>query len=260
MTIPTPSGDEAEVRSVRFANVPADLTQIIEWQVEGTALIERLVRTMGPEEFREISALDGWTRQHLIAHLARNADALSNLLYWARTGEETPMYVDSESRELGIRRGAEVPASVAVENLMQADRNYEAAIEELQQEAWSEPVRTAQGRVVTAAVVPWLRVRELWVHAADLQLGFAFTGLPESLGTALLDDAVDGMNRRGEAPHTVLRLADDDQEWEIVGAGRPVVVSGPLDGLLEYVMRNRAGKALRVIGGASEVPDIPRWL
>src|SRR5947209_4673969 len=34
----------------------------------------------------EPSLLPGWTRGHVLAHLARNADALVNLLTWARTG------------------------------------------------------------------------------------------------------------------------------------------------------------------------------
>ena len=44
-------------------------------------------------EFGEYSLLEGWTRSHLIAHVAYNAIALCNLMHWANTGEETPMYV-----------------------------------------------------------------------------------------------------------------------------------------------------------------------
>ena len=36
------------------------------------------------------SLLPGWTRGHVLTHVARNADSLVNLLTWARTGVVTP--------------------------------------------------------------------------------------------------------------------------------------------------------------------------
>src|SRR6266511_2471447 len=36
------------------------------------------------------SLLPGWTRGHVLTHLARQADAITNLLTWARTGVDTP--------------------------------------------------------------------------------------------------------------------------------------------------------------------------
>src|SRR6266545_1394914 len=39
-----------------------------------------------------LSRLPGWTRAHVVTHLARNADAWVNLQTWARTGIEHPMY------------------------------------------------------------------------------------------------------------------------------------------------------------------------
>ena len=53
-------------------------------------------------DLRAESLLPGWTRAHVLAHLANNADALVNLLTWARTGVETPMYASPEAREAGI--------------------------------------------------------------------------------------------------------------------------------------------------------------
>ena len=45
------------------------------------------------------SLLPGWSRGHVLTHLARNADGAVNLLTWARTGVETPQYVSQEQRE-----------------------------------------------------------------------------------------------------------------------------------------------------------------
>ena len=52
---------------------------------------------------REPSLLPGWTRGHLLTHLARNADGLRNLLTWARTGVMTPQYHSAAARDEDIR-------------------------------------------------------------------------------------------------------------------------------------------------------------
>src|SRR5580704_15072434 len=60
---------------------------------------------------REPSLLPGWTRGHVLIHIARNADSLRNLLIWARTGVETPQYATPDEREEGIAAGADRPAA-----------------------------------------------------------------------------------------------------------------------------------------------------
>ena len=56
---------------------------------------------------REPSLLPGWTRGHVLTHIARNADGLGNLLRWARTGITTPMYASREARRRHPSRTAE---------------------------------------------------------------------------------------------------------------------------------------------------------
>src|ERR1700761_6207748 len=71
---------------------------------------QRLVRTaaqLSAAEIRQPSLLPGWTRGHVLSHVARNADGLRNLLIWAQTGTQTPMYPSAEARVAGIEAGAE---------------------------------------------------------------------------------------------------------------------------------------------------------
>ena len=63
------------------------------------------------DQAREPSLLPGWTRGHVLTHLARNADAMVNLLTWARTGDETPMYPSREQRNADIEAGSGRTAS-----------------------------------------------------------------------------------------------------------------------------------------------------
>ena len=63
-----------------------------QWWADGERAFGTALGRLVPEDFAGPSLLPGWTRAHVLAHVAGNADALVNLLTWARTGEETPMY------------------------------------------------------------------------------------------------------------------------------------------------------------------------
>ena len=75
---------------------------------------------------REPSRLPGWSRGHVLTHLARNADGLRNLLVWARTGVETPQYPSREAREAGIKAGAGRAAAVLAEDVEQSAAAFAA--------------------------------------------------------------------------------------------------------------------------------------
>jgi maleylpyruvate isomerase len=235
------------------------LAQVMEWHAEGTALLEQLVHGTRHGELREASALDGWSRQHVVTHLARNADALGNLCDWARTGIETPMYPNPESRNRDIDRGSQLPERAAIDDLLRSVLAYGAKLDLLTEQAWSAKVTTAQGRVVSATTIPWLRVRELWIHAVDLQLGYSFSDVPTELAEALLDDAIATINARGVAKHLELSAAGSDRSWILEAVGDRQRVSGSLGGLLGYVLRNRTDPAVG-LESEHEAPAMPRWL
>src|SRR6266496_3912112 len=78
------------------------------------AATDRLLATaaaLSDTQAREPSLLPGWTRGHVLTHIARNADGMVNLLHWARTGTQTPMYASPESRAADIEAGAGRPAA-----------------------------------------------------------------------------------------------------------------------------------------------------
>ena len=81
------------------------------WWADGELVVAGLVDRLGDEELAADSALPGWSRAHVVAHLARNADALVNLLTWARTGVETPMYPSRAVRDADIETTAALPGA-----------------------------------------------------------------------------------------------------------------------------------------------------
>ena len=204
------------------------------------------------------SALPGWTRRHLLAHVAANAEALGNLVHWAATGEPTPMYSSPGDRAAGIERGALLPDAELGAWLRAAAQALDDAMTKLSDEQWQAPVLTAQGRTVPATEVPWLRAREVYVHAVDLATGLSFAELPAGFCAALCDD-VTAKRRNAPGPALVFQAADTGGRWELPGQGEggTVTLSGPLAEITAY-LTGRAHKL--TAAGGEPAPVLGPWL
>lgn len=146
------------------------------------------------------SLLPGWTRRTVVAHVARNADALVNLLTWARTRMETPIFASSEARDAAIAETSTLPVDDLLSDCLSAAKRLDTAVQTMPEKAWSVQVKTAQGRTVPAAQVLWMRSREVWVHAVDLQAGATFADVPPEILRLLVADIVTTWRRRGTEP------------------------------------------------------------
>ena len=177
----------------------------------GQAYFSRKLNELHDADFDGPSLLRGWDRRHVIAHVGLNARALTRLTNWAATGIETPMYASPTQRVEEIDFSATLPVQ-ALRNLSDhAAIHLNVEWRDLAEENWSRPVRTAQGRTVPASETVWMRTREVWVHAVDLNNGGTFEHFPPDLLDALLADVVGAWSRRAAAenlPTTVLEVTD----------------------------------------------------
>jgi maleylpyruvate isomerase len=156
------------------------------WARTGTELMLGAVAGLDEAGFSAPSVLPEWTRKHLAAHTAANADALGNLVHWAATGEQTPMYASAGERAAGIAKGPALSADELRSWLTDSAHRLTAGMDGLTGEQWRHEVVTVQGRTVPATELPWMRAREVCVHAADLGTGVTFADLPEGFLTALV--------------------------------------------------------------------------
>lgn len=230
------------------------LEQLLSWQDEGTDAVEKAVATLTDAELAEPSALQDWRRAHVVAHLARNADALVNLLTWAGTGVETPMYPSPDSRQRDIDTTALLSPAELRTDLMAANARLASATVALPPAGWRARVRSAQGRDIPASEVPWLRTRELWVHLVDLGGRWTFDDVPAALVVALLGDVTSALDRKPTMPAMTL-VADGADEWTIGPAAPVVTVSGPPAALLGWITGRTNGAGL-----TGDLPTLPRWL
>jgi maleylpyruvate isomerase len=177
------------------------------WVGEGTELCRTAVAGLDEASFADPSLLPGWTRKHLVAHLAANAEAIGRLVSWACTGEESRMYSSPEQRNADIEAGARLSAKELTAWFCRSARELAASMAALPASAWQAEVVTAQGRTVLAAETPWMRSREVLVHATDLGTGLTFADLPGDFLAALRED-ITGKRGTGNVPEVRGREAD----------------------------------------------------
>ncbi|GAA5102056.1 maleylpyruvate isomerase N-terminal domain-containing protein [Haloechinothrix salitolerans] len=170
-----------------------------EWTDIGTTLFLDTLDGLTDAELDASTALEGWTRKHLVAHVHYNAEALRRLVSWAATGVENRMYASTEQRNTEIASGAQLPAAELRALVRDSATALASAMDALPAEAWQRQVITAQGRVVPATEIPWLRAREVCVHAVDLDSGVTFDDLPDDFTTALATDVVSTHAKAGAA-------------------------------------------------------------
>jgi maleylpyruvate isomerase len=225
--------------------------ETLPWWEDGERHLATALGRLVDEDFDRPSLLPGWSRAHVLAHVANNADALINLLTWARTGVERQMYASSEARDAGIEETSKLPPDQLRAQVLAATQRLVGAFREMREPDWAAQLRTNRGREITAADVPWMRCCEVWVHSVDLDAGVGFADVPEDIQAALVDEVFRVWDGRGEAPDVVLFAGD--REW---GTGA-LAVAGALPDVTAWVTGRSAGQGLTADG---PLPTLPAWL
>lgn len=228
-----------------------------------TAATDRLKATaasLDDSALGEPSLCPGWTRAHLLAHVARNADAFTNLLTWARTGHENPMYPSAQARAAGIEAGARASAADLVQDLHDSAERFTKAIMDMPDHGWEYVVRpgvAAQGEPVPSRRVLWRRLRELEIHHADLRAGYGPSDWPDAFVRRALDETIRAFSRRDDVP--AFALAVDGRPAEPLAQDAHVTVAGSASSVLAWLCGRSSGTDLSV-EPSGRLPILPAWL
>lgn len=226
------------------------------WAYDGAAHLRALMARMGEDAFAAPSTLPGWSRAHLLTHIARNADAMVNLLEWARTGTVTPAYPSPEHRAADIEAGARRPPVEIREDVLESGDRLAVVVRGMPEQAWSVSVTHADGSEILAASVPWYRAREMWIHAVDLDVGASFEDMPVPMLLALVHEMTRRLAGREGCPSLQLVASDVERTWAL-SPGQPAEsVTGPLAGLAAWLTGRSKGRELRTSAGRRP-PAIP---
>ena len=183
---------------------------------------DRLLTTVAalrPADIGQPSLLPGWTRGHVLSHLARNADSHRHLIDGADRGEEVEQYPGGrEARSADIEAGAVRSPAPIVEDVRVAGWWLEDRWAEIEpgSPVWDRPCRITSGIVVPARELPGRRWREVEVHHGDLGApGFGWVDWSEEFVMAELPGAVGGLGARLDGiPGLRVEATDLDRAWK----------------------------------------------
>ncbi|MGW5239758.1 maleylpyruvate isomerase family mycothiol-dependent enzyme [Monashia sp. NPDC004114] len=215
---------------------PADVTPALV-----AAETERVVATAASFDDLAVSApsiCEGWSRGHVLTHIARNADALARVCAVATDGVSGSMYDSNESRDTEIEAGAGRPAADQTADVRESAARLAGRLESLQPEHAELTVpRTPGGeRLIAVGGVPYLRLRELVYHHVDLDAGYTFADAPADVVAMLLADAVARLGNEDEPP--AITVTTDEGGHFVIGAGT-TQVAGPQAAVLTWIARSR---------------------
>ncbi|GAA2141108.1 maleylpyruvate isomerase family mycothiol-dependent enzyme [Kitasatospora kazusensis] len=206
----------------------------------------------------EPSALPGWSRGHVLTHLARNADSLVNLLDGARTGREIPQYRSLEARDQDIEDGADRPIGEQFEDLRASAARLAEAAAKLPDRAWSAQVRHRTGYLFPAHEIPWKRVMEVEYHHVDLALGYTPADWPHDFAAAEFLRLAEHFRALDGLPPTLLVTTDLGPRLPLgpADAEPELTVEGPVRALTAWLSGRSEGDGLRVHRGGEQLTDV----
>jgi maleylpyruvate isomerase len=266
--VPVPRAEQPGVRPAQASPLHAPTAGDAQHARAGLALaraaqarIDEIVSALDEAGSQGQSLLPGWSRRHVISHLARNADGLVNLLNWARTGIEHPMYASAADRDADIEEGARRLFQIQQEDSAAASGRFFTAADELTPSDWSATVVARGGVPLPATLIPWLRVNELLVHAVDLDCGVTFDDLVETAGEHLetvLSFMVTRFASRADVPSALLEIILPDGTARAIQLGAPTPTAPRVIGLaapaIAWITGRGTGADL-----TGDAPALPAW-
>ncbi|GAA2631583.1 maleylpyruvate isomerase family mycothiol-dependent enzyme [Streptomyces vastus] len=217
--------------------------------IEAHGTLERLLAGLDDQQVAEASALPGWSRGHVLAHLTDNAKMFARLAEHALRGDPVAGYdggVDERNAIIEATAGrsaAEHRAELAT---------HTAALEAVWARAddadWSRPVTFRNADLAATVFARW---RETWIHMVDLELGVRSDDWPEDLAAHAIDFL------RGRLPAgTRLRAEDVRRQWSVGDGQTGTVVTGRVRDLAAWL----AGRTPAISPVAAEgLPALGPW-
>ena len=193
----------------------------------------------------------------MLAHIARNADGMVNLVMAAVTGDGRPMYPGGDdSRDADIEAGAGRHIGDLRLDVAESAERLLAAYADFPAEAQQREVSMRSGASAYGWELPMLRTREVEIHHVDLDAGYGPDDWDPEFAARTLDQLSGLFRDHRDCPVGTLVAADRDARWEVAAAGPEL--SGPTTRLAAWLTGRSAGDGLTLSGGG-DVPRAPRW-
>lgn len=216
-----------------------------------TARLLRTARSLGEDDVAAPSLCEGWSRGHVLTHLARNADGLARVCRAVLDGTDETMYAGDDVRDAEIVAGARRSPAELVTDIRQSSEALAPLLDRLGPEHVGRTAsRTPGGPPVAAERVRYLRLRELVYHHVDLEAGFDFDQVSPELLELFLRETVVNLSRTSDPPGLTIRTAEG--ELHVIADGA-LHVTGPRAAVLAWLARGQTG-GIRADGPLPAIP------
>jgi maleylpyruvate isomerase len=217
-----------------------------------TSLLVGTASGLDDRSIRAPSLCEGWRRAHVLSHLARNADGLTNLVSWAVTGTPLAMYESPQARDADIAAGSTRGAGEILTDITGSAQRFAAAAAGLAGPPEQVEVEMRTGRRVLGGQLPTLRLLEVVFHHVDLDSGYTFADADPGFVRRAIANAVRRMSS-GSKPPSVLLRGDGGDTWSLADGAQEV--TGTNAAILLWLARGDGGG----VSGKEDLPVLPAW-
>ncbi len=208
---------------------------------------------LSDEDVRARSRLPGWTRGHVLAHLAGFGGAAERQVLRAVAGQDPGDFYDGgrPGRDAAIEAAAGAPAVELVAGVTAVVDRMEGLLDLLDSDHLRLPTAYADGLPVEALVLAWWR--EFSIHLTDLDLGAEHT----LWGPQLREHLVGFLSPRVPAGLQLALEPTDVDEPRRVGQGSLVRVRGTANDLVAWLAGREPLGPVLAFGVDDQPVDLP---
>jgi maleylpyruvate isomerase len=227
-----------------------------------TARLLVTAQSLSDADVRAPSALPGWTRGHVLTHIARNADSLVNRLISAATGVDIPQYPSPAARDAAIDAGATRPIAEHLRDLEESQQRFANAVEAVPPASWANDMLWMSGETRPASKILDARLREVAIHHLDLDAGYSASDWSPLFALRILISVVPAFEVRGMAAVTLVAHDLDEVPGVdgvvLINGGSKLKVYADAHLLATWLLGRGSSAGIEWTGGR-ELPVPPPW-
>ncbi|MFE4195546.1 maleylpyruvate isomerase family mycothiol-dependent enzyme [Paenarthrobacter sp. NPDC056912] len=217
-------------------------------------VVTRLLAKLDESSIAQPSGLPGWTRGHVLAHLAGISNAMARQLEYARRGETVELYdggMDGRTKAIDLAAGHSLAQHT--ESVGAALASALAAFDALEPDDWQARIAYRDGTVFDGGLALW---RELTIHASDLNLGYG----PETWSRPFCEHLIDFLAARVPETSKFVLQPTGLPRLSIGNGGTSIAITGMLTDIAAWLAgREPSLGSLRATAAADGI-DLPALL
>lgn len=223
---------------------------------EAAGIVTNVIAKLDDADITAPSELPGWTRGHVLAHIANVTNALARQLEYAAQDKKIELYDGGfEGRTKAIALAAGHSLEEHRRAVSEALSRALAAFDALDDAGWKAPISYRDGTVFDGGLALW---RELVIHAGDLGTGRG----PETWSRPFCEHLITFLEARVPADYRFV-LQPTGLPQRVIGPGHTsVVITGMLTDIAAWLAgRTPTLGSLRASAAADGValPELLPW-